>query len=125
MFGRGKFDRLLAPGFIGKVKTRNRIIKTAAGTRYTHNEDLHLRDVARAYYEALARGGVGLLIVESPAVDYSLGSTTVNRFRIDDDKYLPVFSELATAIHQHGCPTFYSFTIPAPGTSNGWTACSP
>jgi len=62
MFGSVKFDRLLAPGFIGNVKTRNRIIKTAAGTRYTHNEDLHLRDLARAYYEALARGGVGLLV---------------------------------------------------------------
>ena len=106
MFGKGKFDHLLSPGFIGKVKTRNRIIKTAAGTRYTHNEDLHLSDMARAYYEALARGGVGLLIVESPAVEYPLGSTTVNRFRIDDDKYLPVFSELADAIHKYSCPTF-------------------
>ena len=59
MFGKGKFDHLLSPGFIGKVKTRNRIIKTAAGTRYTHHEDLHLSDMARAYYEALAVGGVG------------------------------------------------------------------
>jgi 2,4-dienoyl-CoA reductase (NADPH2) len=106
MFGKGKFDHLLAPGFIGKVKTRNRIIKTAAGTRYTHNEDLRLSDMARAYYEALARGGVGLLVVESPAVEYPLGSTTVNRFRIDDDKYLSIFSELADAIHKYGCPTF-------------------
>jgi 2,4-dienoyl-CoA reductase (NADPH2) len=106
MADNGKFHHLLTPGYIGKVKTRNRIIKTAAGTRYTHNEDLHLSDMARAYYEALARGGVGLLIVESPAIEYPLGSTTVNRFRIDDDKYLSVFSELTDAIHKHGCPTF-------------------
>jgi len=90
-----KYKQLLEPGYIGKVRTRNRIVKTAAGTRYTHNQDLHLSDMARAYYEALARGGAGLIIVESPAVEYPLGSTTVNRLRIDDDKYISVFSELA------------------------------
>ena len=106
MADKRNFQHLLAPGLIGKVKTRNRIVKTAAGTRYTHHEDIHLGELARAYYEALARGGVGLLIVESPAVEYPLGSTTENRFRIDDDKYLPIFSELAEAIHKYDCPTF-------------------
>ncbi len=101
-----KYKQLLEPGYIGKVRTRNRIVKTAAGTRYTHNQDLHLSDMARAYYEALARGGAGLIIVESPAVEYPLGSTTVNRLRIDDDKYISVFSELADAIHKYSCPTF-------------------
>jgi 2,4-dienoyl-CoA reductase (NADPH2) len=106
MAGRDRFHKLLEPYHIGAVKTRNRIIKTAAGTRYTQNTDLHLGDMARAYYEALARGGVGLLNVESPAVDYPLGTTTIHRFRIDDDKYIPVFRELTGAIHRYGCPTF-------------------
>src|SRR4030042_426659 len=106
MTGKHNIQHLLVPGKIGKLKTKNRIVKTAAGTRYTHNEDLHLSELARAYYEALARGGVGLLIAESPALEYPLGSTTENRFRIDDDKYLPVFSELAEAIHKYDCPIF-------------------
>jgi 2,4-dienoyl-CoA reductase (NADPH2) len=106
MPGKEHYNHLLEPGYIGKVKTRNRIIKTAAGTRYSHYEDIHLRDIARNYYEALARGGAGLIIVESPAVEFPLGTTTFNRFRIDDDKYLPVFSELAQAIHKYECPAF-------------------
>jgi 2,4-dienoyl-CoA reductase (NADPH2) len=125
MFGKSGFDHLLSPGLIGKVKTRNRIIKTAAGTRYTHNEDLHLSDMARAYYEALARGGAGLLIVESPAVEYPLGSTTVNRFRIDDDKYLPIFSELADAIHKYGCPTFLQLYHSGPWHKKQMTGLQP
>jgi 2,4-dienoyl-CoA reductase-like NADH-dependent reductase (Old Yellow Enzyme family) len=63
MAGKEEFKQLLAPGYIGKVKTRNRIIKTAAGTRYSHYEDIHISDMARAYYEALARCGSGLIIV--------------------------------------------------------------
>jgi 2,4-dienoyl-CoA reductase (NADPH2) len=109
MESQGKFNKLLEPCHIGKVKTRNRIIKTAAGTRYTHHEDLHLSDTARAFYEALARGGVGLLVVESPAVDFPLGLTNIQRFRIDDDKYIPLFKELTGVIHKHGCPTFLQF----------------
>jgi 2,4-dienoyl-CoA reductase (NADPH2) len=106
MIGKPRFDKLLEPYHIGKVQTRNRIVKTAAGTRYTHNEDLHLSSTAKAFYEALARGGVGLLIVESPVIDFPLGSTTLRRFRIDDDKYIPLLSELTQVIHKHGCPTF-------------------
>jgi len=106
MIGQARFDKLLEPYHIRNVQTRNRIIKTAAGTRYSHIDDLHLSNTAKAFYEALARGGAGLLIVESPAVDFPLGLTTVRRFRIDDDKYIPLLSKLTQAIHKHGCPTF-------------------
>ena len=106
MIGKPRFDKLLEPYHIGKVKTRNRIVKTAAGTRYTRNEELHLNDTAKGFYEGMAKGGAGLLMVESPAIDFPLGLTTVLRFRIDDDKYIPLFSELTQVIHKHGCPTF-------------------
>jgi 2,4-dienoyl-CoA reductase-like NADH-dependent reductase (Old Yellow Enzyme family) len=33
-------------------------------------------------------GGVGLLIVESPTIDYPVGSRWPARYRIDDDKYI-------------------------------------
>jgi 2,4-dienoyl-CoA reductase (NADPH2) len=107
--GKTRFEKLLEPYHIGSVRTRNRIIKAAAGTRYTHYEDIHLREQAKNYYEALARGGVGMLIVESPVIDFPIGCTNINRFRIDDDKYIPCFTELSQAIHKHGCPAFLQF----------------
>jgi 2,4-dienoyl-CoA reductase (NADPH2) len=101
-----RFEKLLEPYHIGSVKTRNRIIKTGASTCYWHENDLHMSEKAKAYYEALARGGVGLLIVESPTIDYPLGARWRERYRIDDDKYIQGLNELTQVIHEHGCPTF-------------------
>ena len=65
----GKYAKLLAPGQIGSVKTRNRIIKSGAGMLMWHEDDLHMREDVKAFYEGIARGGVGLLVVESPTID--------------------------------------------------------
>ena len=101
-----RFKKLLEPGRIGSVKTRNRIIKTGAGTFMWHENDLHMGKPIKAFYEAIARGGVGLLIVESPIVDYPLGARWREWYRIDDDKYIEGLSELVEVIKKHGCPTF-------------------
>jgi 2,4-dienoyl-CoA reductase (NADPH2) len=101
-----RFEKLLAPHYIGPVKTRNRIIKTGASTLYWHDDELHMNKTILAYYEAIARGGVGLLIVESPTIDYPSGSRWSQIYRIDDDKYIEGLSELVQVIHKHGCPTF-------------------
>jgi 2,4-dienoyl-CoA reductase (NADPH2) len=66
-----RFQRLLSPGQIGRIKTRNRLIKTANGTSFIERSGF-VGDRAIAYYEALAKGGVGLLIVESCGVEYPL-----------------------------------------------------
>ena len=66
------FEKLLEPGNIGKVKTRNRLIKTASGTSFIEPTGF-VSNRMIAYYESLARGGVGLLIVESCGVEYPLG----------------------------------------------------
>ena len=39
-------------------------------------------------------------------VDCPLGTRWKERYRIDDDRFLPGLTELAEAIHSHGCPTF-------------------
>lgn len=106
MTPRDKFQKLLEPFHIGPVKTRNRIIKTGASTCYWHENDLHMNERAKAYYEAIAKGGVGLLIVESPTIDYPLGARWRERYRMDHDKYIDGMSELVQVIHKHQCPTF-------------------
>ena len=101
-----RFEKLLEPYHIGLVKTRNRIIKTGATTMYWHQDELHMNETTKAFYEAIAKGGVGLLIVESPTIDYPLGTRWREQYRIDDDKYIEGLSELVQVIHKHGCPTF-------------------
>jgi 2,4-dienoyl-CoA reductase (NADPH2) len=101
-----RFEKLLEPYNIGPVKTRNRMIKTGASSLYWHEDELHMNRTILAYYEALARGGVGLIIVESPTIDYPLSSRWKQIYRFDDDKYIEGMSELVQVIHQNGCPTF-------------------
>ncbi len=109
-----RFEKLLEPFHIGSVKTRNRIVKTGAGMFMWHEDDLHMNESIKAYYEGIAKGGVGLLIVESPTIDYPLGVRWRPRYRIDDDKYIKGLSELVEVIRKHDCPTFMQMNHDGP-----------
>ena len=114
MADNGKYQKLLEPGYIGSVKTRNRVIKSGAGMLMSNEADVHMREEIKAYYEAIARGGVGLIIVEAPGIDYPWGTRRRARYRFDDDKYIEGMKELVEVIHRHNCPTFLQFNHDGP-----------
>lgn len=96
-----QFEKILEPGRIGQMETRNRIVMppmvTNMGTR-----DGFITQRIEDHYEARARGGVGLIIVECACVDYPVGKNYVHQIAIDDDKFLAGLSELAQVIKKHG-----------------------
>ena len=51
MADNGKYQKLLEPGYIGSVKTRNRVIKSGAGMLMSNEADVHMREEIKAYYE--------------------------------------------------------------------------
>jgi 2,4-dienoyl-CoA reductase (NADPH2) len=112
-----KFAKLLEPSHIGSVKTSNRIYKPAAGMMCFHDDELHMNPITMGFYEAIARGGVGLLCIEAPIIDYPLGARWRQRYRMDDDKYIPGMAELVDAIHSYGCPTFMQMEHDGPWQS--------
>ena len=57
MSNTGGYEKLMTPGRIGSVQTRNRIIKSGAGMLMWHEDDLHMRPDVLAFYEGIARGG--------------------------------------------------------------------
>ena len=57
------FEKLLQPGQIGKLKTRNRIVRTAAGVDYLNKDFTVVEEKMLPLYEAWARGGAGLIIL--------------------------------------------------------------
>ncbi len=109
-----QFEKLMEPGRIGPVKTRNRIIKTANGTSFMDFETQRPGDRMVAYYERLAKGGVGYLVVESCGVEYPQGVHHVHydgekllgsvQLHIESDELIPAFARIADAAHKHGCP---------------------
>jgi 2,4-dienoyl-CoA reductase-like NADH-dependent reductase (Old Yellow Enzyme family) len=108
------YEKLLEPGRIGPVTTRNRIIKAATGMLMWHESETHMRPEMLAFYERLARGGTGLIVVESPTIDYPAGARWRLRYRIDDDRFIDGLKELVDVIHKHGCPTFMQMNHDGP-----------
>lgn len=96
-----RFAKLLEPSHIGRVATRNRIIKPAAGLQYWIAGGVPVAEKAKWLFDAYARGGVGLIIIESPRLEPG-----GKGFRLDNDKAIEAMSEVTEIIHSHGCPVF-------------------
>jgi 2,4-dienoyl-CoA reductase-like NADH-dependent reductase (Old Yellow Enzyme family) len=95
------FDHLLAPGTIGAVEVRNRIALCPMGTNLGE-PDGTTGDAAVAWFETRARGGAGLIIVGSVAVDYPRGSYDARQLAASDDRFGPGLERLAVAVHDGG-----------------------
>jgi len=112
------YQKLLSPGYIGSVKTRNRIIKSGSGLVMVHEDDVHMSEEMKALYESMAVGGVGPIVAEAPTIDYPWGVRLRNRYRVDDDKYIEGLKELVDVIHNHDCPTFMQMNHDGPWQTN-------
>ncbi len=92
---------LLAPGRIGSLEIRNRIIMAPMGSNLAQ-PDGHMGERIKCYYEERARGGAGLLIVGVGAISYPAGTCNPNQVSISDDAFLPDLCDFTRRIHAHG-----------------------
>jgi 2,4-dienoyl-CoA reductase-like NADH-dependent reductase (Old Yellow Enzyme family)/thioredoxin reductase len=94
-----QFKKLFEPTRIGKMEVRNRIVLPPMGTGYGGDEGyISQRNID--YYEARARGGAGLIIVEATAP--GLQCHAGRQLTLGDDSYIPGWKKLAEAVHRHG-----------------------
>jgi 2,4-dienoyl-CoA reductase-like NADH-dependent reductase (Old Yellow Enzyme family)/thioredoxin reductase len=101
-----RYEHLFSPFNIGKVQLKNRIVKTAAQTYLFESGENRVGTLAKGFYGAVARGGAGLVITETPAMEWPLLEEGDRRHRIDNDKYIKNLSELSAEVHKYGCPIF-------------------
>lgn len=99
--GSGRHRRLLEPGRIGALELRNRIVMPAMDQNACTGSGL-ITDAVVAHYEERARGGVGLLILETSAVAYPVGATSRHQPSLSGDDCIPGLRRLAEAVHTHG-----------------------
>ncbi|CAA0094809.1 NADH oxidase [Halioglobus japonicus] len=95
------YPQLLSPGRIGTLALRNRIVMAAMGTNFAATNG-HCTERLIAYYEARARGGAGLLVLETSAALWPSGASMPNTVAFSDDRFIPGLSELTARVHQHG-----------------------
>jgi 2,4-dienoyl-CoA reductase (NADPH2) len=108
-----RLEKLMEPGYIGRLRTRNRIIKTAAGTGYAENGLPSER--MNGFYGSLAKGGVGLIIIENCSVEWPRGTHFVpTGLRFHDDSCIASHSRLTEAVHKYDCPIFIQFMHAGP-----------
>jgi 2,4-dienoyl-CoA reductase-like NADH-dependent reductase (Old Yellow Enzyme family) len=110
------YPRLFSPITIGSTTLANRLVLAPHGTGFSGGHG-KAGDRIVAYFEERAKGGVGLIVkanyVRPPSWE-KLGSwdglvPLSDAGRIDianDDKALPDFARLATAVHRHGTKIF-------------------
>ena len=96
-----KHPLLASPAFIGNLELKNRMIMAAMGSNFA-SEDGHASEQLTAYYEERARGGVGLIILETSAITWPAGASMPNMIGFSKDEFIPTLQLLTQRVHQHG-----------------------
>jgi len=91
---------LFSPLQVGRMTLRNRIVSTAHSTGLSDGNAIGERVLA--YYEARARGGVGLIITGSTSVHPSSTSKLMAALSNWDDSVIAPYRRLSHAVHRHG-----------------------
>jgi mycofactocin system FadH/OYE family oxidoreductase 2 len=99
------YEFLFRPLEVGSVTIPNRIFSSAHATMFADGEGL-MTERHAAYYEARARGGIGLIITGAQAVSpYSVPAAPYMD-RCVDDRQIPCYRWVTGAVHRHGAKIF-------------------
>lgn len=94
-----KFPKLFAPGKIGTMRIKNRLVMPPMVRNYADTKGL----VTKRYVdhiESIARGGVGMMVLEASYID-PVGKGFKNELGLYSDKVIPGLKKLATAAHKY------------------------
>ena len=94
-------SHLLAPGRIGSMTLRNRILMCPMGDNQA-TAGGYVTDQQIAYFEARARGGAALLLVGSVGVTAPEGLSSPRQSAIGHDDFVDGWRRLAERVHAHG-----------------------
>lgn len=93
-----RFKKVFEPTSIGRMQLKNRIVMPPIGTSYAEKDSAIGRRMLD-YYEARARGGVGLIIVEGSAP--SLQCTRPHQASLGNDKFISGWRRLTDTAHKY------------------------
>jgi 2,4-dienoyl-CoA reductase-like NADH-dependent reductase (Old Yellow Enzyme family)/thioredoxin reductase len=93
-----EFTKLFAPGKIGNIEVKNRIVFAPCGTHYSSHYGA-ITEQQLNYYAERAKGGTGLIIIEGASCR-KRGKP--GRILVNDDKFIPGMAKLAKIIHDNG-----------------------
>ena len=95
------YPNLFEPGRIGRLKIKNRIVKSPQSTGLSNMDGTVSERLVR-HYKELARGGVGMIIVEYSYIDNDASKSAYCQLGISDDEHIAGLSWLVSSIHDQG-----------------------
>ncbi|WP_203555569.1 NAD(P)/FAD-dependent oxidoreductase [Bacillus sp. B15-48] len=103
------YEKLLEPGYIGNMKLRNRITMSPMGS-FLDNPDGSPSKAQIDYYEARARGGVGMVTIEAQYITKT-DPWLKHKHLVDTDEQAEGWKVLADSIHAHGAKAAMQLSI--------------
>ncbi|MBM4763791.1 FAD-dependent oxidoreductase [Bacillus sp. B15-48] len=100
-----RYQNIFKEGKIGNLSLKNRVVMPPMGTNLAGSEG-EVTNQLIAYYEARAKGGTGLIILEFTCIDYEYGKGFIRQLRLDNDRFIPGIHRIADAVHKYGTKVF-------------------
>jgi 2,4-dienoyl-CoA reductase-like NADH-dependent reductase (Old Yellow Enzyme family)/thioredoxin reductase len=113
----GKYPAMFNPLTIGNFQVPNRVCHVPTDIS-SGNADGSVNQRVITYYEEIAKGGAGFIIVGASTPDIKTGRPTVTCLAVDSDPLIPGLAELAEAMHRHGAKC--AVQIQHPGRQSAW-----
>ena len=105
------YPHLFAPGNIGRLRLKNRIVMTAMGVCLS-GVDGQVTPEIISYYEARAKGGAGLIITEITRIDDDLGKGMPHQLGATNMAQIAPLQQLTDTIHSYGTKIFLQLQHP-------------
>jgi len=105
-----RFPNLFSPGNIGHCHLKNRIIMPLFPTKYA--TDSRVNPKMLEFYRARAKGGVALIVLDCPCLDYPRAYKGPQEIRFDTQEYAAWVIQLLDAIHDEGARAFMQLNYP-------------
>ena len=104
------YTHLASPGKIGSLTIKNRMAMTAASASLSEPDGTMTEDML-AYYEARAKGGVGLIITEMVCVDEDRGVLFYRELNAAREENIPSFTSGGQSIGASTLASIFSMNI--------------
>jgi len=105
-----RFPNLFSPGNIGHCHLKNRIIMPLFPTKYA--TDSRVNPKMLEFYRTRAKGGVALIVLDCPCLDYPRAYKGPQELRFDTQEYADGIIQLLDAIHAEGARAFMHLNYP-------------
>ncbi|HSQ86404.1 MAG TPA: FAD-dependent oxidoreductase [Desulfobacterales bacterium] len=105
-----RFPNLFSPGNIGQCHLKNRIIMPLFPTKYA--TDSLVNPKMLEFYRARAKGGVALIVLDCPCLDYPRAYKGPQELRFDTQEYAAGLIQLLDVIHAEGTRAFMHLNYP-------------